>query len=642
MTFRDIIIAPCAEDPDLPPATKIRSTQTSSHISHPKLQTISLVTSRHTRKEFYLQTPWRKREAQGRSLTHYTHYTHSHTNSLPEIMTIGSVQLLAKSFSCRVTLSHWKNAAAVRCKVPRTCPTLRTISSTTRVEKSVQSPSSRDETPPQPPPPSESGLFRLLSAQERELLLEQRNLTATARKLSNQVLRGLEYSSITSTSSSSTNPSAIQQAASTLSQFVSTSSPSSSASFLDGLNLEASFSVVVAGEFNAGKSTLINALLGFKLLESGALPTTDTITIVTSSSSSQQQQQSSSSSSSQLPLGVTLHNVPNVPILQDVTLIDTPGTNSAWIDHTERTLRLLPSADMILFVTSADRPFPQSERTLLAGIQSYRKSIVMVVNKMDILNADGGDHGKSSKQAVVDFVTEQSSELLGARPIVIPVSARDALSSKLMEKKTTTTSTITNHPNHHSTQSLQHSSLMDPQQQQQQQRSNVWYRSNFAQLESFLKESLTTQTKLKSKLMNPIGVSEGMMKQCLDLLSHQQQDLQADITTLHVLETQLDGWKTELTFDLKLFCQKAMEMVQSQGDRWNILLARMNYWTFHYWFLIDHVRLEQEWIDTQRTVSLHRPHQLQPPAKKQQQPSNAKEEQDGWKDDLLVEVKEIA
>ena len=41
------------------------------------------------------------------------------------------------------------------------------------------------------------------------------------------------------------------------------------------------------------------------------------------------------------------------------------------------------------------------------SIQSYRKNIVICVNKMDVLlDAAGGDHGEEEKRKVADFVAD--------------------------------------------------------------------------------------------------------------------------------------------------------------------------------------------------------------------------------------------
>jgi predicted GTPase len=45
-------------------------------------------------------------------------------------------------------------------------------------------------------------------------------------------------------------------------------------------HLEDPFLVVVAGEFNAGKSSLINAILGSTVMPEGATPTTDAVTVL--------------------------------------------------------------------------------------------------------------------------------------------------------------------------------------------------------------------------------------------------------------------------------------------------------------------------------------------------------------------------
>jgi small GTP-binding protein len=407
------------------------------------------------------------------------------------------------------------------------------------------------------------GLYRLLSPEERSLLQEQRQLTEASRQLAAQI------------------------GGASMDHFLKSSS------FLEELQLDSTFLVVIAGEFNAGKSTLINALLGTKLLETGALPTTDSITIVAAEHDSQQETDSNATTT---PLGLVVHSVKDMPLLEDLTLVDSPGTNSTWIDHTERTLKLLPSADLILFVTSAERPFSESERVLLQNIQAYRKSIVVVINKMDVLDTSGGDHGKEQKQAVVDFVTDKASELLGARPVVIPVSSRNALSAKLMEKQTKTT--IDNN-NAAATSPLP------------SERSTVYQRSNFATLESFLKESLTTQAKLKSKLSSPIGVVEGIMTECLQQLKEERDALHEDVATLNIFQSQFEGWKKELTADLLMSRKTMVEMVQQEGQRCDVLLNRIqgNPLNFVNLTVFDTAHLQEEWEHTQHEASTYRHNQ---------------------------------
>jgi hypothetical protein len=64
-----------------------------------------------------------------------------------------------------------------------------------------------------------------------------------------------------------------------------------------------------------------------------------------------------------------------VPWLSDICLVDTPGTNAIVLEHGELTKRIIPRADLVIFVTSADRPFSESERAFLEAIAKWGKKV---------------------------------------------------------------------------------------------------------------------------------------------------------------------------------------------------------------------------------------------------------------------------
>ena len=85
--------------------------------------------------------------------------------------------------------------------------------------------------------------------------------------------------------------------------------------------------------------------------------------------------------------GIWVQHAP-VDILRKISIVDTPGTNAIMRDHEALTAEFIPRSDLVLFITSADRPFTESERSFLTQIQEWGKKIVLVVNKIDILDSD--------------------------------------------------------------------------------------------------------------------------------------------------------------------------------------------------------------------------------------------------------------
>ncbi|MBN8134009.1 dynamin family protein, partial [Vibrio vulnificus] len=90
---------------------------------------------------------------------------------------------------------------------------------------------------------------------------------------------------------------------------------------------------------------ILNALLGAELLKEGVTPTTDRINLITYGEQAKLEPQGPD---------LTLIYLPHA-LLKDLRMVDTPGTNAILEHHQVLTERFLPRADLILFVTSADR-----------------------------------------------------------------------------------------------------------------------------------------------------------------------------------------------------------------------------------------------------------------------------------------------
>ena len=144
--------------------------------------------------------------------------------------------------------------------------------------------------------------------------------------------------------------------------------------------------LVVAGPTGSGKSTLVNSLAGVDASATGALrPTTDTPLIVASRANA--------------PVKTIVGGVEcdltfaESPLLQELSLVDTPDIDSTEIEHRSRAERMIDEADLLVFVTSALRYADDVPWQVLRRAMSRGVPIINVLNRV----------GSATSGSIVDF-----------------------------------------------------------------------------------------------------------------------------------------------------------------------------------------------------------------------------------------------
>jgi GTPase SAR1 family protein len=218
------------------------------------------------------------------------------------------------------------------------------------------------------------------------------------------------------------------------------------------------FRFVVVGEFSRGKSTVINALLGDRLLPSSVEPTTTVLTTIKGGASCsftlhyRDGRKEDSISAEQFKALVApaeppqrnkeqrrlyearqaeLRGLAMVEIAhpasicsEGVEIVDTPGTNDLDPLREQITYDYIPRADAVLFVLSAKQALTQSEVDFLQNrvLVSDVARIFFVLNYADALS--------SAELAIVQKKCTEDLARFVSNPRLHPVSAKMALASR--------------------------------------------------------------------------------------------------------------------------------------------------------------------------------------------------------------------
>jgi len=193
-------------------------------------------------------------------------------------------------------------------------------------------------------------------------------------------------------------------------------------------------SVAVLGRFKAGKTTLLNQLVGEDLLPVQAIPATAVITRlrfgprvgvlvegrdgstfaidaadlrdwVTESGNPGNERGAERVEVSSPALGDLAHLV----------LVDTPGTGSTWAHNTDTSLDWLPNVGAALVAVNATQPLAEDDLELIRLVQPHTPHVLVVLTKVDLL-------GAADLAEVIAHVQDRLGQELGAAPPVYPVS----------------------------------------------------------------------------------------------------------------------------------------------------------------------------------------------------------------------------
>ena len=286
------------------------------------------------------------------------------------------------------------------------------------------------------------------------------------------------------------------------------------------------FLLVVVGEYNTGKSTFINSLLGDEVFAMGDLPTTRVISIL---------RHGEAGPPEALSAHLLVYRYP-LDVLQDLEIVDTPGTNSIERMEEDITRGFVPRADLVLFVTSLLQPLTASELDFLGHIREWGKKVVFVVNGVDRRNSD------EQVDRVREYLTREiQTRLGGPAPTLYFVSALRALRAKLARKNGSTSDGAAD------------------------------ARDQYASLERYLLETLRERERIRLKLLSPLGVLRHLLDQNITTLERRLTVVDEDGRVFRSIREQLSAYTAEMRTDserYRLGIRDVLHDVERRGRAW--------------------------------------------------------------------------
>ena len=203
---------------------------------------------------------------------------------------------------------------------------------------------------------------------------------------------------------------------------------------------EGRFYVACIGQFKRGKSSVLNALVGWSVLPTGVVPVTTIPTIVRYGTHASARVRFQAGEWKDIPVDTVVEYVseeknpentkkvaaleifvPSPLLSTGMCFVDTPGLGSVFTGNTAATQAFIPHIDAALVVIGADPPLAGEEMTLIEAVSKNVQDFIIVVNKADRTT-------DAEREAAVAFARRQLDKRLH-RPLgpLFEVSAAEQL-----------------------------------------------------------------------------------------------------------------------------------------------------------------------------------------------------------------------
>jgi GTP-binding protein EngB required for normal cell division len=194
--------------------------------------------------------------------------------------------------------------------------------------------------------------------------------------------------------------------------------------------------VAVLGQFKAGKSSFLNALIGAPVVPVDVLPSTAVVTRIGHGEGERVTVHGLAGESFEIPrsrlsefvtergnpanekrVAVVDVELPALASYEGIRFVDTPGMGSVFAHNTRVSREWMPRVGAALVAVSVNHPLSEDDLLLLNDVSSHTPEAVLLLTKADLVSGE-------ELASVIEFTRSQATSRTGKAWRILPVSNR--------------------------------------------------------------------------------------------------------------------------------------------------------------------------------------------------------------------------